>query len=120
VGLEAEFLTTKSLRIGPHSIARTAGLRHEFVELVLRKRLNADDHLLHGKPDKHECRHKQHTELGGSRSDEYRHHAGDFHFRIGERFNDDEPNGDDHLHADSNQCRRLGRVYANRHRKHDR
>ena len=58
--------------------------------------------------------------MGGSRSDEYCHHAGDIHVHIGKRFNDDEPNGDDHLHADSNQCRRLDHVDADRYRKHGR
>jgi hypothetical protein len=98
----------------------TAGLRHEFVELALRKRVRADDYLLHGESDQHKLRCKQHTELGGSRSDKSCHHAGDIHVHIGERFNDDEPDGHNHLHADSDQCHRRGHVYANRHRKHDR
>ena len=92
---------------------------HQFVEFVI-KRVRADDHFLHSEPDKHKLRNKQHTELGGSRSDECRHHAGNIHFHIGEWFNQHEPNRDDHLHADSNQCHRLGHVYGNRNRKNDR
>ena len=107
---------------GPYSsrLCWTAGLRHEFVELVLWKRLRADDHFLQGEPDKHKLRHEQHTELGVSRSDKSCHHAGDIHVHIGKRFNQHEPNGDDHLHADSNQSRWLGDLYVNRYRKYDR
>ncbi len=88
----------------------------DFVERAPRKRLRADDHFLHGGSDKHTLRYKQHTELGSNRSDEYCHHAGDIHVHIGKRFNQYEPSGDDHLHADSNQCRWLDHVYANRYR----
>jgi hypothetical protein len=107
---------------GPYSsrLCWTAGLRHKFVEHVLWKRLRADDHFLQGEPDKHKLRHKQRTELGVSRSDKSCHHAGDIHVHIGKRFNQHEPNGDDHLHADSNQSRWLGDLYVNRYRKYDR
>jgi len=109
------------LRPGPDSIGlrRTRGLRRldDFVEFVLWKRLRADDHFLYGSSDKHKLRCKQRTELGGSGSDEYCHHAGDIHVHIGKRFNQHEPSGDDHLHADSDQCRRLDHVYDNRYRK---
>ena len=88
-----------------------------FVELVFWKRLHADNHFLHGGSDKHKLRCQQHTELGGDRSDEYCHHAGDIHLHIGERFNEHEPNGDDHLHADGDQCRRLDHVDSDRYRK---
>ena len=109
------------LRAGPDSIGlcRTGGLRllDVFVEFALWKRLRADDHFLYGNSDQHQLRYKQHTELGGSRSDEYCHHAGDIHVHIGKRFNEHEPSGDDHLHADGDRCRRLDHVYANRYRK---
>jgi hypothetical protein len=91
----------------------------DFVEHAPWKRLGADDYFLHGGSDKHKLGYKQHTELGGSRSDEYCHHAGDIHVDIGKRFNQYEPGGYDHLHPDSNQCRWLGHGYANRYRKHD-
>lgn len=93
-------------------------MRHEFVELILWKRL-ADDHLLYGKSDQHQLRRQQHVELGGNRSDEYRDRAGDIYIHVGKRFNQREPNRDDHLHADSNQYRGVGDVYADRHRRHD-
>jgi len=55
--------------------------------------------------------------LGDERSDEYCYHAGDVHFHVGEWFDKREPNSDDHLYADSNRCRRLSYIYANRYRK---
>ncbi len=110
------------MRAGPHSnlvcLCRPGGLRLDFAELALWKRLRADDYLLYGGSDKHKLRYKQRTELDGSRSDEYCHHAGDIHVHIGKRFNQHEPNGDDHLHADRNQCLWLDHIYADRYRKH--
>ena len=93
-------------------------MRLDFVELAPWKRLRANDHFLYGGSGKRKLRYEQHTELGGSRNDEYCHHAGDIHVRIGKRFDEHEPNRDDHLHADCNQCRWLDHVYANRYRKH--
>jgi hypothetical protein len=101
-------------------LCRTAGLRHEFVQLVLWKRLSADDHFLYGEPNNHQRRREQRIELGSSRSDEYYRYTWDIHVHIGKRFNQHEPNGHDHLHADGDQCRRLSHVNVNRHRKHDR
>lgn len=95
-------------------------MRHEFIEFVLWKRLPADDQFFCGEPDRHKLRRKQHVELGGNRSDERRYYAGDLHFDICKRFNQREPDRDDHLHADRNQCRRLGHVFSNRYREHDR
>jgi hypothetical protein len=121
VGLETQFFRTGSLRAGFRSIClcRPGGLRlDDFVEFALWKRPRADDHFLYGGSDKHKLRYRQHTELGGSWSDEYCHHAGDIHVHIGKRFNEHEPNRDDHLHADSNQYRWLDHVHANRYRKH--
>jgi hypothetical protein len=56
--------------------------------------------------------------LGGRGSDEYCHHAGDIHVHIGKRFNQHEPDGDDHLHADRGERSRLDHVDANRYGKH--
>jgi len=39
------------------------------------------------------------TAAGG---DQYCHHAGDIHLHIHKRFNEHEPNGDNHLHTDRN------------------
>jgi hypothetical protein len=93
-------------------------LRRDFVEHALWKKLRADDHFFYGGSGKHKLRYKQHTELGGNRSDESCHHAGDIHVHIGKRFNEHEPNGDDHLHSDGNQRRWLDHVYANSYCKH--
>ncbi len=82
------------------------------------KRLRADDHFLYGGSDHDKPRHKQHTELGGDRNDQHCHHAGGIHLHVGKRFNQHEPNGDDQLHSDRNQCRGLDHVNSNRYRKH--
>ena len=114
-----QFFRTESLCAGPHPIClcRTSRLRlDDRAELAFRKRLPADDHFLYGKSDKHKFRDRQHTKLGGSRSDEYCHHAGDIHVPIGKRFNEHEPNRDDHLHADGKQYRWLDHIHANRYR----
>jgi hypothetical protein len=92
-------------------------LRLEFIEFTLWKRFYADNHFLYGGSDKHKLRHKQHTELGGSRSDDYRHRAGYIHVQIGKRFNQHEPNRDNHLHADSRQRCWFDHLNADRHRK---
>src|SRR5208337_5345807 len=74
----AELPGADFLRVGsPHSIyqpiylRRTHGLRHNFVELAPRKGSGADDHFLRGESDNHKLWCKQHTELGGNRSDDY-------------------------------------------------
>jgi len=90
-------------------------LRLEFVDLALWKRLRADNHFLLGEPDNHKLRYKQHTELGDGRRDESRHHAGDIHFHIGKRFNEHEPNRDDDLHADCDQCLWLDHIHGKSH-----
>jgi len=111
------------LLAGPHSIClcRARGLRIDaFVKPAFWKRLGADDHFLYGGSDKHNFRYEQHAELDSSRSDEYCHRARDIHVSIGKRFNKHEPNGDDHLHTHSNQCRWFDHVHANRYRKHGR
>jgi hypothetical protein len=76
-----------------------------FVKLALCERLRTGHHFLYGGSNQHKLRYKQHTDLGGRGSDKYRHHTGDIRVHIGERFNEHEPDDDDHLHADSNQCR---------------
>jgi hypothetical protein len=90
----------------------------DVVERALWKRLSAGDHFLYGGSDKCKFRYQQHTKLDGNRGNEHRHHARDIHIHIGKRFNQHEPNGDDHLHSDSNQCLWLDYVYGNRYRKH--
>jgi len=87
-------------------------LRLEFVEFVPWKRLRADNHFLYGESDKHKLRYKHHTKLGGSRSDKSRHHTWDIHVHIGKRFNEHEPNRDDHLHTDCHQCLWLDRIHG--------
>jgi len=79
----------------------------QLFELVLWKSFRADDHLVCGESDKRKRRCQQHAELGDDRSHEDRHHAGDIHLDIGKRFSEHEPNGNDRLHADGNQCFRL-------------
>ena len=76
----------------------------------------ADDRILCGEPIKHQLRHQQHAELGGNRGDEYCHYAGDIHLHIGKWFNEHESDGDDHLHADSDQFLWLGHLHGNDHR----
>ena len=122
MGANTQFFRTGSLRVGPCSscLCWAGGLRHEFVEFGLWKRLGADDNFLHSESDKHKHRNKQRTELDGVGSDEYCHRAGDIHVHIGKWFDEYEPNGDDQLHVDSNECRRIDHVYANRYRKHGR
>jgi len=77
------------------------------------KRTN--DQLLHTQPRNYHFRFQQHAELDDERSDEHCHHAGDIQVHIGERFHERKSNGDDRLHADSNRCRRLSHLYANRY-----
>jgi hypothetical protein len=107
------------LRAGPdYSIylCRTDGSR--LGDFAHWKRFRAGDRFLRGGSDEHKLRYKQHTELDGSRGDEYCHYAGDIHVHIPEWFDEREPNGDDHLHSDCYQCRGLDHVYANRYREH--
>ena len=75
-----------------------------------------DHRLLYRESHKHHFGFQQHAELGDDRCDEHRHHAGDLHVHIGEWFDEREPDGDDHLHADRDQCRGLDHVYGDRYR----
>jgi hypothetical protein len=88
-----------------------------YVGVEFRKRLSANDRFLCGEPDNHQLRYQQHTELGGRRSDEYRHHAGDIYIHVAERFHEREPDGFDDLHADGNQRHRVDYRYPYRYRK---
>jgi len=102
-------------------LCRPGGLRlGEFVGLTLWKRLRADDHILRGQSHKYRFGFQQHAELGDDGRDEHCHHAGNIHFHIGKRFNEHEPNGDDHLHADRDECHRLDHFHChgNCHRQH--
>ena len=84
----------------------------DFIYVVLWNGRCTSDHFLHGESDKHRLRYKQHTQLDGNGSNEYCHYAGDIYVYIGKRLNEHEPNGDDHLHADCDQCQRLLYVYS--------
>lgn len=111
---------TGYLLTGPDSncLCRAAGLQHnESVEHIFRKRVGADGRFVHGESDKHKLRDQQHTELGGDGSDEYCHCAGDIHVASSKRLHEHEPNGDDNLHSDSNQCQWVGHVYSYRYGK---
>ena len=74
--------------------------------------------FLYSQPHKHHYRVRQHTELGGNRSDEYCHYAGDIHVYCSKRVHERQPNGDHHLHADGDQYRWFDNFHRNRHRKH--
>jgi hypothetical protein len=86
------------------------------IELVHWSRLNAGDCFVFGGSGKHQLRRRQHAELGYERRDQYRHHARNVHFRISERFNEREPDGDDYLHVDCYECGRLYHLNAYRYR----
>ena len=73
------------------------------------------DHFLHSEPRKYYLRFQQRTELGDDWGNQSCHHAGNIHVHLGERFDEREPNGDDYLHADGDQCRRLDHVYGESH-----
>jgi hypothetical protein len=53
--------------------------------------------------------------LGDNRSNQYRHHAGDIHVHIRKWFDEREPDGDDHLHAHSNERRWFGHIHGKSH-----
>ena len=101
---------------GSACLCRACRLRN--IDFVGWKRLAADDYFLCRKPNWHKLRRNQHTELGDDSSDEHRHHAGDIHVHVCEWFHEREPNRNDHLHADCDQCRRLD--HSNGHRYHKR
>ena len=103
---------------GPCSnyLCRTGGLRGN--EPVSRKGVRADDHFFHGRSGKHKLRYNQHTELGVSGSGEYCDYTGHIHVYSGKRVHEREPDGDNHLHADRNQCQWVGHIHRDRHRKH--
>jgi hypothetical protein len=53
--------------------------------------------------------------LGDDWREQYCHHAGDIHFHIREWFDEREPNGDDHLHADCDQRVWLDHIHGKDH-----
>ena len=79
----------------------------ELVGLVSRHRFHAVDRILCGESDKYQPWREQHFELG----DEWRNDDFDFpwwvQLRFRKRFNEREPNGDDDLHPQGDQCFRL-------------
>jgi hypothetical protein len=81
------------------------------------KQLRANNQFVCSRSGKHKQRFQQHAELVDERRGEDCHHAWDIHVHIDKRFNYREPNGDDSLHPDSNQCCWLSHIYANRYRR---
>ena len=71
--------------------------------------------LLHRESHKYHFGFQQYAELGDDRGDEYCHHAGDIHVHIRDWFDEREPNGDDHLHSDGDQCRGLDYIHGKSH-----
>jgi hypothetical protein len=84
----------------------------------------ANDQFVHSQSYKHRFGFQQHAELGNLRRGEHRHYAGDIHLNIGKRLDQCETNDDDDLHADRDECRRLGHLngksYSNGVRSHPR
>ena len=66
-------------------------------------------------PHKYYFGFQQHAELVDDWSNEYCHHARDIHLHICEWFDEREPNGDDHLHADCDQCLWLEHIHGKSH-----
>jgi hypothetical protein len=98
----------------PSGLHRTGWLRRD--NFAFWTKLRADDRFLYGKSGKHRLRCKQHPELVGGGSDERCHHAGNIHVRIAQRFNEHEPDHDDHLHADGDERRWVNHVNVNHYR----
>ena len=111
---ETPFFWAARLRCASHSVCLRCidGLRLAgFIQAL------SYNHLLYGESGKPEPRLQQHAELGDDRSDRYRHHAGYIHVYLGKRFNNSEPDGDDHLHIDCDKYSRLGYIHSYRHGK---
>ena len=111
---ETPFFWAARLRCASHSVylrcidgLRLAGFVHAL----------SYNHFLYGESNQRELWLNEHAELGDDRSDRYRHHAGYIHVYLGKRFNNSEPDGDDHLYADRDQRRRLGYIHSYRHGK---
>jgi len=79
------------------------------------KDLRTDDCLLCRGTNSRDRGYKQHTELGDNRSDEYCHCARNIHFYLRNWFHQRQPNGDDDLHADGNECRGLDLIDGKNH-----
>ncbi len=81
---------------------RRRRLNHIYSDRYGKQATDTNGQLLHCKPRDDHFRWQQYAELVDQRSDKHCHHAGDIHVHIGKRLNKREPNGNDHLHADSN------------------
>ena len=98
-------------------LCSTGGLRRlEIAGPADWTRLGTDDSLFCGQSGKHKLRCKQQAELGYDQGDEHRHHAGDLHINVGEWFDEREPNGDDDLYADSDECGRFCHIHCDHYR----
>jgi hypothetical protein len=68
----------------------------------------ADDYIVYREPGGGYRRHEHDIELGDHRVDERERDAGDICVDIAERHDDDQPDGDDDVHADGNEHFRIG------------
>ena len=75
----------------------------------------ANDQLLYGQPWKHRVGFQQHAELGYERGDEYRDYAGNIHVRVGKRFDEREPNGNNDLYPDGDKCDGVDHLHGKSH-----
>ena len=68
------------------------------------------NHFVYGESGRRQPRCKEHIELDDDRGGKPRHYSGDIYVRVGERFDERGPYGDDDLPADSKQCRGPGYI----------
>jgi hypothetical protein len=78
--------------------------------LLSRKDLRANDRFLCRGTASHNLGGNEHTELGDSRSDEYCHYARNIHIYLCNWFHWRQPNGDDSLHTDGDECLGIDRI----------
>ena len=90
-------------------------LSHVYANRYGKHGKHTNDQFLRSQSHKYQSGFQQHAKLGDERSGEHCHRAGDIHVHIGERFDQRESNGDNHLHAHGNQCHRLDHIHGNRH-----
>ena len=88
----------------------------DWLEFVFPNRLRTSDYFVYSESAQHQLRLEQYLNVGGDRSDGYCHQAGDIYVHIGEWFDEREPDGNDDLYADSDQCLRLGDSYVDHYR----
>ena len=91
------------------------GLDHVYADRYRKHAKQTNHQLLHRESHKYHFGFQQYAELGDDRGDEYCHHAGDIHVHIREWFDEREPDGDDHLHADGYQYRGLDYIHGKSH-----